>query len=94
MRVDTCIKQMIRGSGHSLRGVSLALGRGSVWATTVGREGKSPALATVAMVAEAVGYRLAVVDREGNVVDYIEPPDPSVKRPGGRGAAGGDGENS
>ena len=80
MEVDTCVKQMIRGSGHSLGGVSKALGRSKVWATTIGREGRSPSLAAVAMVAEAVGYRLAVIDAEENVVDVIHAPSADKKR--------------
>ena len=94
MEVDTCVKQMIRGSGHSLGGVSKALGRSKVWATTVGREGRSPSLAAVAMVAEAVGYRLAVIDADGNIVDVIHAPSADKKRvhrpPADKGPRGAD----
>lgn len=75
MQVNDCIKGMARAAGVSLAEVSRRLGRSERWASVVGAPGRSPALATVADVADACGFALAVVDREtGETVGTIEPP--------------------
>ena len=75
MQVDTCIRDMCKASGASMRGVSAALGKSPAYVRLAGKAGGSPALATVADVADALGYRLAVVDAvTGETVGTIEAP--------------------
>ncbi len=58
-----------------MRGVSAALDKSQAWTRNVAAPGRSPALATVADIADALGYRLAVVDVEtGETVGTIDPP--------------------
>lgn len=87
MQVDRCIKELAAARGVSLRGLSAALGRSSAWGSCVSGAGRSPALATVADVADVLGYDLAVVDREtGETVGTLDAP-----RRRGDGARGGEG---
>lgn len=75
MLVNTCIRDMCKASGASLRSVSLGLGKADTWGKTVSKPTRSPALATVADVADVLGYDLAIVDREtGKRVGTIEAP--------------------
>lgn len=83
MQVNDCIKGMARAAGVSLAEVSRRLGRSERWASVVGAPGRSPALATVADVADALGYRLAVLDGAGRVVSTIEAPRSVAAREGG-----------
>ena len=75
MHVDTCIRDMCKASGASMRGVSAALGKSPAYVRLAGKDGGSPALATVADVADVLGYRLDVVDAAtGERVGTIEAP--------------------
>ncbi len=75
MQVNTCIKELAATRGVSLRGLSAALGRSSAWGSRVSGPERSPALATVADVADVLGYDLAVVDREtGETIGTLEAP--------------------
>ena len=73
--VNTCIREMCKASGSSLRSVSLDLGKADTWGKTVSKPTRSPALATVVAVAGVLGYRLDVVDAAtGERVGTIEAP--------------------
>ena len=75
MQVDTCIRDMCKASGASMRGVSAELGKSPAYVRLAGKAGGSPALATVANVADVLGYRLDVVDvATGERVGTIEAP--------------------
>ena len=75
MQVDTCIKELARTSKVPLSEISRRLGKSRVYASNVAAPGRSPALATVADIADVLGYRLAVVDvATGEEVGTIEPP--------------------
>ena len=76
MQVNTCIRFML-AARHDTSGaaVSRALGHSDRWASVVGMTTRSPALATVADVADVLGYRLDVVDvSTGEAVGTIEAP--------------------
>lgn len=62
MQVDTCIRDMCAAAGVSMRATSARMGRAPAYVRLAGMPGASPALATVADVAAALGYRLDVVD--------------------------------
>ncbi len=75
MQVNTCIREMLNNRGVSPRKVSVELGRSTEYVRNVAAPGRSPALATVADIADALGYRLAVVDvTTGEEVGTIDPP--------------------
>lgn len=75
MQVNTCIREIVGKRGVSLRSVSADLGKVSTWAANVSQSTRSPALATVADVADVLGYDLAIVDRAtGERVGTIEAP--------------------
>ncbi len=74
MQVNTCIKDLAAVAGVPLVELSRRCGRSSAWAATVGAATRSPALATVCDVADALGYHLAVLDGAGRVVGTIEAP--------------------
>lgn len=75
MQVNTCIREIVGKRGVSLRSVSADLGKVSTWAANVSQPTRSPALATVADVADALGYRIDVVDAAtGERVGTIEAP--------------------
>ena len=58
-----------------MQNVSRALGKDPTWCRNTSRPGRSPALATVADVADVLGYDVAVVDRAtGDVVAVVDPP--------------------
>ena len=75
MQVNTCIRELTTRRGVSLRALSVKLNRAPTWAANVSAPGRSPALATVADIADVLGYRLAVVDvATGEEVGTIDPP--------------------
>lgn len=75
MQVNTVIRSMLDARGVSPRHVSAVLGRSSEWCRVVALPTRSPALATVADVADVLGYRLEVVDAStGEAVGTIEAP--------------------
>lgn len=75
MQVDACIREMCKASGASMRSVSADLGKSPAYVRLAGRAGGSPALATVADVADVLGYDIAIVDREtGEAVGTVEAP--------------------
>ena len=75
MQVNTCIREIVGARGASLRSVSLDLGKAETWGKIVSKPTRSPALATVADVADVLGYRLDVVDTStGELVGTIEAP--------------------
>lgn len=75
MQAGACIRAMVRERGASLAGISRSLGKSDRWAGMVSAPGRSPALATVAEIADALGYDVAIVDREtGERLGTVEPP--------------------
>ena len=76
MQVNTCIRSMLATRPDtSGAAVSRALGHSDRWASVVGMSTRSPALATVADVADVLGYDLVVRDRRtGDDVGTIEAP--------------------
>lgn len=76
MQVNTCIREILASRPDtSGAAVSRMLGRSERWASVVGMPTRSPALATVADVADVLGYRLDVVDvATGERVGTIEAP--------------------
>ena len=75
MQVNTCIRELLSARGASPRRVSADLGRSSEYVRNVSQPTRSPALATVADVADVLGYRLEVVDvATGEAVGTIEAP--------------------
>ena len=75
MQVDRVIREIVETSGKTFTGVSRELGHSPHWCGNVAASGRSPALATVADVADVAGMRLDVVDVEtGETVGSIEPP--------------------
>lgn len=75
MQVNTCIRELLAARGVSPRRVSAGLGRSSEYVRNVAQPTRSPALATVADVADVLGYRLDVVDvSTGEAVGTIEAP--------------------
>lgn len=75
MQLNTCIKELVKSRGASLRGVSAELGKAPTWGSNVAAPTRSPALATVTDIADVLGYDLAIVDREtGETVGTIEAP--------------------
>lgn len=66
---------MLSNRGVSPRKASVELGRSTEYVRNVAAPGRSPALATVADIADVLGYRLDVVDVEtGETVGAIDPP--------------------
>lgn len=58
-----------------MQSVSRAMGKDPTWCRNTSRPGRSPELATVADVADVLGYDVAIVDREsGGVVAVVDPP--------------------
>lgn len=75
MQVNTCIRELLAARAVSPRRVSADLGRSSEYVRNVSQPTRSPALATVADVADVLGYRLEVVDvATGEAVGTIEAP--------------------
>lgn len=76
MQVNTCIRAMLATRPDtSGAAVSRALGHTDRWASVVGMATRSPALATVADVADVLGYDVVVRDRRtGGDVGTIAPP--------------------
>lgn len=75
MQVNTCIRELLDARAISPRRVSAELGRSSEFVRNVAMPTRSPALATVADVADVLGYDMAIVDREtGETVGTIEAP--------------------
>ena len=75
MQVNTCISEMLRKRGATRAGVSRELGRSASWCGMVAAPSRSPALATVADIADALGYEVTIIDRAtGERVGTIEPP--------------------
>lgn len=57
------------------RAISAALGKSQTYVRTAARAGRSPALATVADVADVVGVDVVLIDREtGATVCTVTPP--------------------
>lgn len=75
MQVDNVIRELVCKRGVSMRGVSAELGKSQAWTRNVAAPGRSPALATVADIADVLGYDVAIIDRAtGETVGTIEPP--------------------
>ena len=75
MQVNTCMRELLDARAVSPRRVSAELGRSSEYVRNVAMPTRSPALATVADVADVLGYRLDVVDAAtGERVGTIEAP--------------------
>lgn len=75
MQVNAVIRSMLDARGVSPRHVSAVLGRSSEWCRVVALPTRSPALATVADVADVLGYDVSIIDRaSGEVVARVDPP--------------------
>lgn len=75
MQVGKVIRALRKKGDLSQRELSSRLGRSRTWAQTVEREDRSPALATVATVADVAGVDLCLVDRAtGETIATIDPP--------------------
>ena len=75
MQVGACIRAMVRERGASMRGLSVDMGRSPDYVRVMGTPTRSPALATVAEIADALGYDVAIIDREtGERLGTIDPP--------------------
>lgn len=75
MQVNTCIRELLDARAISPRRVSAELGRSSEYVRNVAMPTRSPALATVADVADVLGYDVVVRDRRtGEDVGTIEAP--------------------
>lgn len=76
VEVNTCIREILASRPDvSGAAVSRELGRSERWASVVGMPTRSPALATVADVADVLGYDVVVRDRRtGEDVGTIEAP--------------------
>ena len=71
---DKIIRAMVDASDKSARSVSADLKRNDKYVFSATRK-KEPAIGTVALIASAYGYDVALVNRETGEVDYtIEPP--------------------
>ena len=75
MQVGACIRAMVRDRGASMRGLSVDMGRSPDYVRVAAAPTRSPALATVAEIADALGYDVAIIDREsGERLGTIDPP--------------------
>ncbi|WP_102337698.1 helix-turn-helix domain-containing protein [Collinsella provencensis] len=75
MQVNNVVRFIIERSGKSFRKVSEELGRSANWAGVVAMPRRSPALATVADIADACGVDVVLVDRAtGAAIATIDPP--------------------
>ena len=76
MQINRCIREMVDATpGASMRGVSVALGKTDTYVRNVAAPTRSPALATVANVADVLGYDIVLVRRsDGTELGTIEPP--------------------
>lgn len=75
MQVDKLIRAIVETSSLSMQRVSCELGHEVSWCKSVARDGRSPAISTVADVADVLGYDVAVVDRAtGEVIAVVDPP--------------------
>ena len=81
MQVNRCIRELVDATpGASMRGVSVELGKADTYVRNVSQPSRSPALATVADVADVLGYDLVLVRRsDGTELDTIEPPRKAAK---------------
>lgn len=81
MQINRCIHELVDATpGASMRGVSVALGKADTYVRNVAQPSRSPALATVADVADVLGYDLVLVRRsDGTELGTIEPPRKAVK---------------
>lgn len=75
MQVNELLRALVERSGKSYRQVSAELGKSPNWAGAVSMPTRSPAMATVADVADVAGCDVAIIDREtGAVVATVTPP--------------------
>lgn len=75
MQVNEVIRSMLDARGASARGTSLDLGRAPSYMQTVASPKRVPSIATVADVADVLGYDLAIVDRTtGEELGRVAPP--------------------
>lgn len=73
MQVDRVIREIVKRSSQSMRGVSRMLGKGQSWCKVVSLPGRSPALSTVVDIADVCGYDLVVRCRETGEELLIDP---------------------
>lgn len=75
MQVNNVVRFIIERSGKSFRKVSEELGHSASWSGVVAMPSRSPALATVADIADACGVDVVLIDRAtGAAIATIEPP--------------------
>lgn len=75
MQVSACIRAMVRDRGASMAEVSREIRRSAKYVGVISAPDRSPALATVAEIADALGYDVAIIDREsGERLGTIDPP--------------------
>lgn len=73
MQVDKVIREIVKRSSQTMRGVSLMLGKGQSWCKVVSLQGRSPALSTVVDIADVCGYDLIARCRETGEELIIDP---------------------
>lgn len=73
MQVDKVIREIVKRSPQSMRSVSKALNKGQSWCKVVSLPGRSPALITVAAIADVCGFDLVARCRETGEELRIDP---------------------
>lgn len=75
MQVNKVISTLISSSDKSSEAISAECGRSASWSRVVAMPTRSPALATVADIADACGVDVVLVDRAtGAAIATIDPP--------------------
>lgn len=73
MQVDKVIREIVKRSSQTMRGVSRMLGKGQSWCKVVSLPGRSPALSTVVDIADACGFDLVARCRDTGDELLIDP---------------------
>lgn len=75
MQVNKVISTLISSSDKSSEAISAECGRSASWSRVVAMPTRSPALATVADIADACGVDVVLIDRAtGAAIATIDPP--------------------
>lgn len=75
MQVNEVLSAILSRTDKTQEAVSLELGHARTWASVVKGKRRSPALATVADVADVAGCDVQIIDRStGDVVAIVTPP--------------------
>lgn len=73
MRTDDAIRHMCDTAGKGTTIVSREIGRGSSFVGSILSRGSVPKADTLAEIAEACGYELALISRDEKIVIEYEP---------------------